>query len=135
MDRRHVILHSLAVTQFLVRCSMNQLLKSLLRTGVYFLDRADDATAPIRERVRDRANDFTGRATHMILRRQDHTVRYAISFAAGIGLGLGAGLLFAPASGDETRDALTDKVHNFGESVREHFSREVKQGATGTEGN
>lgn len=105
---------------------MNKLLKMLLRTGVYFLDQADDATAPVRNRVRDRANDFTDRATHLIRGRQDHAARYALSFAAGIGLGLGAGLLFAPASGDETREALTDKVHAFGESVKEHFSREVK---------
>jgi hypothetical protein len=105
---------------------VNKLLKSLLRTGVYFLDQADDATAPVRNRVRDRANDFTDRATHLMRGRQDHTARYALSFAAGIGLGVGAGLLFAPASGDKTREALTDKVHDFGESIKEHFSREVK---------
>jgi hypothetical protein len=113
---------------------VNKLLKTLLRTGAYFLDQAADATAPMRDRVRDRANGFTDRATHLMRGRQDNTVRYAISFAAGLGFGLGAGLLFAPASGDQTREALTDKVHDFGESVKEHFSREVKQRATGTEG-
>jgi hypothetical protein len=113
---------------------VNKLLKTLLRTGVYFLDQADDATAPIRERVKDRTNDFAGRATAMIRGRQDHTARYAISFAAGIGLGLGAGLLFAPASGDETRELITGKVHDFGQSVREHFSSEVNSRATGTDG-
>jgi len=113
---------------------VNRLLKSLLRTGVYFLDQADGATAPIRTRARDRANDFTDRATYMIRGREDHTLQYAISFVAGIGLGLGAGLLFAPASGDETREVLSDKVHNFGEGVRERFSREVKSVATGTGG-
>jgi hypothetical protein len=112
---------------------VKKLLKTLLRTGVYFLDQAEDATAPIRERVRDRANDFGDRATSLLRGRQDHTFRHAISFAAGIGLGLGAGLLFAPASGDETREVLAGRVHDFGESVKDHFSREVKQ-ATGTEG-
>jgi YtxH-like protein len=113
---------------------VNKLLKTLLRTGVYFLDQADDATAPMRDRVKHRTNDFADRATAIIRGRQDHTVRYAVSFAAGIGLGLGAGLLFAPASGDETREILTDKVHDFGQSVRERFSTEASSHATGTDG-
>jgi gas vesicle protein len=55
-------------------------------------------------------------------------------FAAGIGLGLGAGLLFAPASGDETREVIAGRAHDFGENIKDHFSRDMKQRATGTEG-
>jgi hypothetical protein len=44
----------------------------------------------------------------------------------------GVGLLIAPASGEETRADIANKVSDFGEKVRD---RERKpQGATGTHG-
>ena len=113
---------------------MNRLLKTLLRTGVYFLDQVDDATSAVRGRVRDRVEGLADRAAQITRGREDHTLSYAISFAAGVGLGIGAGILFAPASGEKTRDVLSERLQNFGESVKERFSRQVKQGATGTEG-
>jgi len=57
----------------------------------------------------------------------DHTVRDAMSFVAGVGLGLGMGLLFAPASGRETRDLISEKVQEAGSKVRESFSQEMQQ--------
>jgi len=113
---------------------MNKFLKTLLRTGVYFLDQAEDARAAVRDRVRDRVNGLTERATQVIRGQENHLARNAISFAAGIGLGVGVGLLFAPASGDKTRDVLAERVQHFGESVRERFSRQAKQAAAGTKG-
>jgi len=129
---RDELLHTLTVTHFPARCWMNKLLKTLLRTGVYFLDQADDATASVRGRVRDRVDDFTDRATQIMRGGEDHALRYAISFAAGVGLGIGAGILFAPASGDKTRDVLGARLQDFGESVRERFSSEGKESEIGT---
>lgn len=102
-------------------------MNKLLRTGVYFLDEAEDATAAVRGRVRDRLDVLSDRAARVIRGREDHTARYAISFAAGIGLGLGAGLLFAPASGEQTREALTGGLQDLGENVWQRFSPEVKK--------
>ncbi len=94
---------------------MNKFLKSLLKTGLDFLEQSDRA----------------GRA---IRRQEDHTVRNAISFAAGIGLGIGLGILLAPASGEETRSSIAENVQDVGERVRDRFSPEVRKPATGTEG-
>ena len=73
----------------------------------------------------------TGRA---IRRQKDQTVRNAISFAAGIGLRIGVGMLLAPSKGEETRSSIAGKVQDFGDKVKERFSSEVKKPATGTEG-
>ena len=94
---------------------MKKFLKSLLKTGLYFLEQSDRVGRAIRG-------------------QEDHTVRNAISFAAGIGLGIGVGMLFAPASGEETRSSIAEKVQDVGERVRERFSPEIKKPATGTEG-
>jgi hypothetical protein len=94
---------------------VNRFLKSLLKTGLDFLERSD--------RV--------GRA---IRRRGDDTVRNAISFAARVGLGIGVGILFAPATGKETRSSIAERAQDVGESVRKRFSTKAKKPATGTEG-
>ena len=94
---------------------MNKFLRSLLRTGLDFLEQS--------ERV--------GRASR---RQEDDTVRNAISFAAGIALGIGVGILFAPATGKETRSLIAERVQDVGGRVRERFSTEGKKPATGTEG-
>jgi len=64
---------------------------------------------------------------------EDHTLRRVLSFAAGVGLGVGAGNLFAPASGAESRSALSDKVQDIGDKIRERFSATTWSPATGTE--
>ena len=94
---------------------MNKFLKSLLKTGLDFLEQPDRAGRAIRG-------------------QEDHTVRNAISFAAGIGLGIGLGILLAPASGEETRSSIAENVQDVGERVRDRFSPEVRKPATGTEG-
>jgi YtxH-like protein len=94
---------------------MKKFFKSLLKIGLDFLEESERA----------------GRA---IRRRQDDTLRNAISFAAGIGLGIGIAILLAPASGEETRSSIAEKVQDVGERVRSRFSPEVKKPATGTEG-
>jgi hypothetical protein len=114
---------------------VNKLLKTLLRTGACFLDQADDARTTVRHRMSDRMDDLTDRATRLIRREEDHTARYALSFAAGIGLGLGAGLLFAPASGNQTREAISETLQGLGENVSERFSHAVKKSGIDTDRN
>jgi hypothetical protein len=94
---------------------VKKFLKSLLKIGLDFLEES--------ERI--------ARAVH---RQEDDTVRNALSFAAGIALGIGAGILLAPASGEKTRSSIANKVQGVGATVRDRFSPEVKKPATGTEG-
>jgi len=111
---------------------VNKFLRSLLKTGIYLLERSDHTAGDIRDRVKARVEDLTFRARQAIRRQEDHTVRNAISFAAGTAFGIGLAILFAPASGEETRRELAGKVRIVGGREREQLSPEVKKPATGT---
>jgi hypothetical protein len=118
---------------------MNKLFKSLLKTAVYLLEQSDRVAAGMRDRaadgvdrVGDRVSDIRDRARNLH-GDESHTLRSAISFAAGVGLGIGAGMLLAPASGRETRDSIRKKVRHIGAPVRDRFASEPSE-ATGTEG-
>jgi hypothetical protein len=104
---------------------MNKLLKSLLQTGLYFLEQPDRATAAVRERVKEDIDDVAEK-----FQGQDHTLRYVLIFAAGVGVGLGAGMLTAPASGEDSRSALAGKVREVGDRVKKRVSGE--SGLSGT---
>ena len=41
------------------------------------------------------------------------------SFLAGLGIGLGLGILFAPMSGEETRNNLTQRANDLADSARD----------------
>jgi gas vesicle protein len=78
-------------------------------------------------------------------------------FLVGLGIGVGLGVLFAPMSGEETRNNLVDRASDFSDSAREFvdqgkervrsgistirsqaenvIGRTGGQQATGTEGN
>ena len=43
------------------------------------------------------------------------------SFFVGLGLGIGLGLLFAPMSGEETRNNLADRASDLATSARETY--------------
>ncbi len=116
---------------------MNNLIRSILKTAVYFLDQTDRFTSDVRDRVAegvdrasDRVSDLRERAEDLYS-GEDHTVRNVLTFAAGVGVGLGAALLFAPASGEEIRGQIGDKVQDIGDRVRQRFSSRT---STGTEG-
>ena len=41
------------------------------------------------------------------------------SFLAGLGIGIGLGILFAPMSGEETRDNLAQRASDLADSARD----------------
>jgi hypothetical protein len=105
---------------------MNKLLKSLLQTGLYFLEQPDRASEAVRERVKEGIDEVERK-----LKGEDHTLRYVLTFAAGVGVGLGVGMLTAPSSGEESRGAIAGKVRDVGDRVKKHVSGEHNP-ATGT---
>jgi hypothetical protein len=118
---------------------LNNLLKSILKTAVYFVEQSDRVASDLRDRVSeeyetasDRVSDLRDRAQHLYA-GENHTLRNVLTFAAGVGVGIGAGMLLAPASGEEIRSSIGDKVQDIGDRVRDRFSSEARN-ATGTEG-
>ena len=89
---------------------MNRFLNSLLKTGVYLLNQYYEQV----DRASERVSDLVDRGKDLVLEPKDHTLRNIITFAAGMGVGVGAGLLFAPASGSDTRSSLREKVQDLG---------------------
>jgi gas vesicle protein len=45
------------------------------------------------------------------------------SFLCGLGLGIGLGILFAPMSGEETRNNLSDRANDLASSARETYEQ------------
>ena len=45
------------------------------------------------------------------------------TFLFGLGLGIGLGVLFAPMSGEETRNNLSDKANDLASSAREAYEQ------------
>ena len=117
---------------------INSLLKSILKTAVYFLDQTDRVAGDVRDRVSDSLDSAADRMSDLRDRAEDlyegdHTFRNVLTFVAGVGVGVGAAMLFAPASGQEIRSQIGEKVQDIGGRVRDRFSSERKS-ATGTEG-
>jgi len=115
---------------------MNKLIRSILKTAVYFLDQTSSFTSDVRDRAYDGLDRATDRVADLREQAEDlysgdhHTVRNVLTFVAGVGVGIGAALLFAPASGEEIRGQIGDKVQDIGDRVRERFSSRT---STGTE--
>ena len=118
---------------------MNNLIRSILKTAVYFLEQTDRVAGDVRDRVSDsvdraadRVSDLRDQAEELYAGK-DHTLRNVLTFAAGLGVGIGAAILFAPASGEEIRNSLGEKVSDIGGRVVGRYSP-VSRHATGTEG-
>jgi gas vesicle protein len=121
---------SLLFTDPKVRSAINDGLK----------DHADD--------LRDRADNFTDTvsnkyddAVHRVeaaadaIRGKRHWASHAGGFLLGVGIGAGLGLLLAPASGAETRDAVRDSAVDMKNRVSDRIRRSVNPiPFTGTEG-
>ena len=117
------------------------LLNVLLGTGLYLFDnlreRLPDNMDSVKSRVRDTydtAYQRVSRATDALRGEEDsHVFGKLGALLIGVGIGVSVGLLIAPASGEETRAEITDKVSDFSDKVREHTSKKP-QSATGTHG-
>lgn len=88
---------------------MNKLLKTILKTAMYVLDESFDQV----DRASDRVSGLVDRSREMISPPQDQLLRNVVTFAAGVGVGIGAGLLFAPSSGKEMRSSIREKVQDI----------------------
>lgn len=104
--------------------NLDKLLKTALKTALYFLEKSDNATAPTREQVRAQVDDVTDCTRQAILGPEDHAVRNAVSLAAGFGFGIALGMLFAPASGEEIRRSIIEKAQDAQARVQGRFSSE-----------
>jgi len=109
----------------------NILWNVLLGTGVYLIDSLRGRLADGFDDISDRARDTYGEASRRVsrasdvIRGEDHRgVNTAVALLLGVGVGVGVGMLLAPASGEETRNNISNKVQEFGERVRDKFSEE-----------
>jgi len=93
---------------------LDKFVRSILKSIVYIMDNAADRV----DRVSDRASELAENTRSVIYPNQGNTVRNLASFAAGIGVGITAGLLLAPSSGQELRNSINDKVQNISDKIR-----------------
>jgi chaperonin cofactor prefoldin len=105
-----------------------QFLKLLMGTGMLLVDtdRRERVSSTLRDRMedlRETASDRYDEAMNRVERLAD-VVRGRRSYAApvggfllGLGVGVGLGVLFAPASGEETRENLRDQASNLKDRV------------------
>ena len=117
------------------------LLNLLLDTGLNVLDSLREHLPDNVDDIKDRFQDTYDTATHRVSRatdalrgKEDSQVLGKVgALLIGVGIGVGVGLLIAPARGEETRAAITDKVSDFGDKVRERTGKKP-QDTTGTHG-
>ena len=93
---------------------IDKVLKSILKSVVYVMDEASDRV----DRVSDRASQFADSTRSVIYPNEGRALRNLMSFAAGVGVGVAAGMLLAPSSGQELRESISDRVQNIGDRVR-----------------
>jgi gas vesicle protein len=51
--------------------------------------------------------------------------KVVVALLAGLAAGAALGILFAPESGSETRDKLTESLKNLGDSIKETAANEI----------
>jgi len=85
---------------------VNKYAKVVLNTALDLLDRYSDQV----DWASDRVSNMVDRGRDMVYPRRDHTLRNVLSFAAGMGVGIGAALLLAPSSGEELRQSIKERV-------------------------
>jgi hypothetical protein len=87
---------------------VNKYLKFLIRAAIGVIDQstaqADRASESV-SRLVDRSKE--------LIQPPDRRLHHALSFAAGIGVGIGAAFLMAPASGEQLRGSIKEKVREI----------------------
>lgn len=107
-----------------------QILKVLMGAGLTLLDsgRREKATSHIKDRVddwsdvaREKYEDAVDRLDRLTdaLRGRERWTSKAGTFLLGLGVGVGVGMLFAPASGEETRNTISEQASNLRDRVSE----------------
>jgi murein DD-endopeptidase MepM/ murein hydrolase activator NlpD len=123
---------------------VNKFLKGLLGAGLYLLEQSELASRSARERAVDQFEDLrdsaearmreatrrVSKASRAIQGKDDSPLTNFLLFTAGFGVGVGAGLLFAPASGADVRSAMSGKVQEF----TGKFKTPAEPYSTGTRG-
>jgi YtxH-like protein len=89
-------------------------------------DRADDM-GDVAKRTYDETTDRISHA-QAALRGESRWPSHAINFLGGVGLGVGLGILLAPASGEQTRSAIRDKVVDLKSRAAEMASSGMSRG-------
>jgi hypothetical protein len=78
----------------------------------------------------DTASHRLSRATNALRGEEDSQI---LGKAVALAIGVGIGLLIAPASGEKTRADIADKATHFSDKVRENVGKKPPS-ATGTHG-
>ena len=89
---------------------MNRFVRSLLKTAVCAMDQYSQQV----DRASERVSELVDQGKKMIHPPEDHGLRNVLSFVVGLGVGAGAAVLFAPASGKEIRSSIKEKVQEIG---------------------
>jgi len=111
---------------------MKKIINSALKTALYLLELSDQASENVRDRVADRYEDVKGQARDSYgvmadrvsnatraLRGEDNgAARSVLMFVGGVSAGVALGLIFAPASGEETRRAIAQRFEDLGSKAR-----------------
>jgi hypothetical protein len=120
--------------------NMKKFFEVALGTGLFILDQSDRARKSVGARVgdqvdglRDVAHDGYRAAAERIGRVADticgHDDRRAVwnvvRFVFGLEVGIGVGLLVAPANGEETRTKVAEKAQEFADNVRQRLASSV----------
>ncbi len=109
-----------------MRDNWKQILKLMLGAGLMLVD--SDRRSKVASKVRDRVDDWTDLARDRVedigdaVRGRSHYGAPIGGFLIGMGIGVGLGMLFAPASGEETRSNLMDQASSFKDRVVEKAS-------------
>ena len=93
---------------------LNNFLRSVLKTAIYVIDSTADSV----DRVSDRATRMADNARDVIYPERNETLHNVLAFAAGVGMGVAAGILLAPQSGTELRNSISDRVQDISDKVR-----------------
>ena len=110
----------------------------LLGTGALLLYSVRDrlgAIGGLKDSVTERYQTASRRVRRAsnALRGEDHyTGAAAGALLVGVAIGVGIGVLFAPASGGETRADVAEKLKDMRDKVSQPSSRQEPQRATGT---
>ena len=79
-------------------------------------------------------SDRVNRASDVLRGEEDSHILFKVgALLIGVGVGVGGGLLIAPARGEKTRADIAEKVLDFGDKVRERTGKKPHT-ATGSYG-